>query len=117
MWVLIMLTGILVVALSISEQVKKNRDSINVLESSIRSSYDDNIRNEVESVVTLLDGINAKYEAGEFTLDEAKKHAADLVRGIRYGEDAYFWIDTVEGDNVVLLGRIQKERTDIIFRM
>jgi len=27
-----------------------------------------------------------------------------LVRGLKYGENGYFWIDTYEGDNIVLLG-------------
>ena len=27
-----------------------------------------------------------------------------MVRELRYGDSGYFWIDTYEGDNVVLLG-------------
>ena len=42
---------------------------------------------------------------GAYTEEEAKKLAADLVRELRYGESGYFWIDTCEGDNVVLLGQ------------
>lgn len=44
------------------------------------------------------------YKAGTYTLDEAKKIAADEVRQMRYGEAGYFWIDQSDGTNVVLLG-------------
>ncbi|KLU67102.1 methyl-accepting chemotaxis protein 4 [Desulfosporosinus acididurans] len=35
--------------------------------------------------------------------------AADLVRNLRYDQENYFWIDTTEGVNVVLLGRTANE--------
>lgn len=78
--------------------------SLNVLEKSVRQKYDDNIKNQVTGIVSLLDNIYKQYEAGQYTLEEAKKLCADLVRDMRYGEGGYFWIDTVEGVNVVLLG-------------
>jgi methyl-accepting chemotaxis protein len=63
-----------------------------------------NIKNQVENVITLINNIYNKQVAGEYTEEEAKKLAADLVRELRYGEGNYFWIDTYEGDNIVLLG-------------
>lgn len=74
------------------------------LDETIRTDYDNNIKNQVQNVITLLDKINKQYEEGTYTLEEAKKLAADLVRELRYGENGYFWIDTVDGTNVVLLG-------------
>lgn len=52
----------------------------------------------------MLDKYNKDYEAGKFTLEEAKKAAADTLRDLRYGEEGYFWADEVNGTNVVLLG-------------
>ena len=47
-----------------------------------------------------------RYQAGEMTLDEAKKESADIIRELRYNEgNGYFWVDTSDGINVVLLGR------------
>ncbi len=63
------------------------------------------IRSEVETAVSMLQGIYAKYQHGEMTLEKAKKLAADLLRDLRYGTDGYFWADTTEGVNVVLYGR------------
>lgn len=83
-------------------QIKNN--SLTTLEKSMRDDYDKQIKNEVETAVTLLDGINKKYEKGEMTLDQAKKEGADLLRGLKYNKDSYFWADTTEGVNVVLNG-------------
>ena len=48
----------------------------------------------------------ARYQAGEMSLEQAKKESADIIRELRYNEGSgYFWVDTSEGVNVVLLGR------------
>ena len=68
-------------------------------------SYDLGIQNEVESAISVLEGINKRYQKGELKLQEAKKLGADLLRDMRYGKEGYFWADTLEGINVVLLGK------------
>ena len=80
------------------------QDALVELEKQVRADYDQNIKEQVEGVISLLTAINAQYEAGTYTLEEAKKLAADQVRGMRYGESGYFWIDQLDGTNVVLLG-------------
>ena len=74
------------------------------LETSIRSNYDSNIKQQVNCVISLLDQINSEYEAGKYSLDEAKELAATQVRALRYSDGGYFWIDQSDGVNVVLLG-------------
>lgn len=78
--------------------------SVQTMRQTLYDDYDEQIKGETENVITLLEGIYAKQQSGEYTEEEAKKLAADLVRDIRYGESGYFWIDTYEGTNVVLLG-------------
>lgn len=90
--------------ISIYNEININKKDVASIDEIIRKKYDDNIRNQVETVITLLEAINKKYESGEITLEEAKKLAADLVRNLRYESDGYFWIDTLDGTNVVLLG-------------
>jgi methyl-accepting chemotaxis protein len=90
--------------LSLTNQIKYSDESIADLEDSIRTSYDLNIKNQVENAVSLINNIYNKQVAGEYSEEEAKKLAADLVRELRYGDNGYFWIDTYEGDNIVLLG-------------
>lgn len=91
-----------------SVNMLKMEQSYNYSTKSMREAlyndYDEQIKGQVENVITLLDGIYAKQQSGEYTEQEAKKLAADIVRDLRYGKSGYFWIDTYEGDNVVLLG-------------
>lgn len=100
--VFIAITGIAVI--NIQKQGEANRVSLEVLEKTVRQDYDEYIKSQVSNVITLLEGINKKYKNGEYTLEEAKKLSADLVRDLRYKDGGYFWIDTTDGQNVVLLG-------------
>ncbi len=70
----------------------------------LNEDYDMKIKEQVEIVIGMIDTINKKTEIGKLTVDEAKKQSADLVRELKFGEEGYFWIDTVEGENIVLLG-------------
>lgn len=101
----LLIAAIIMALVSINNQVKSSEEKLKEAEDVIRANYDNNIKNQVENVITLLDGIEAKRAAGEYTLEEAQKLAADIVRGLKYGENGYFWIDTYEGVNVVLLGK------------
>ena len=99
------LIGILIIAgVSIVNFKKQIINTADLVESSIRSEYDTNIKNQIENTLSLDNAIYEQYQLGEYTLDEAKKIAADLVRSLRYGENGYFWIDTYDGTNIVLLG-------------
>ncbi len=98
--------------LSLTNQIKYSKESLADLEESIRISYDLNIKNQVENAVSLINHIYNKQVEGVYTEEEAKKLAADLVRELRYGENGYFWIDTYEGVNVVLLGKKETEGTN-----
>lgn len=79
-------------------------NALNIIENDMRSSYDEQIKSQVDNVISLCRGIYNQYEAGEYTLEEAKKLAADQIRDLRYGNNGYFWVDTYDGTNVVLLG-------------
>jgi len=103
--VILLVATVIMALVSINNQIKTSRVNLERVEEQIRQSYDINIKNQVENVISLLDGIEAKRAAGEYTLEEAQKLAADMVRGLKYGDSGYFWIDTYEGVNVVLLGK------------
>ncbi len=69
-------------------------------------SYDLSIKNQVETSISVLEEINKRYEkGGELKLEEAKSLGANLLRDMRYGKEGYFWADTLEGVNIVLLGK------------
>ena len=70
------------------------------------------IKSETETVISMLQGIADRQQAGEMTLEQAKNLGAGLLRGMTYGNDGYFWADTVEGVNVVLYGNKDVEGTN-----
>lgn len=93
---------------------KTNNDRINQLEDQLRQGYDTNIKHQVEIVVSELTGIMNQVDKGIITKSEAEVIAADVVRNAKYGESGYFWADTRDGVNVVLLGRENVEGTSRI---
>ncbi len=91
--------------ISIIELKSNNTAALDSLETTLRADYDGMIKGQVENVISLTQTIYDKYKAGTYTEDEAKKLAADEIRSLRYGDSGYFWVDTYEGNNVVLLGK------------
>ena len=79
-------------------------NALDIIENDMRSSYDEQIKAQVDNVISLCQSIYNRYEKGEYTLDEAEKLAADQIRDLRYGNNGYFWVDTYDGTNVVLFG-------------
>lgn len=105
--IIIMLVAALVVGgsiVSVENMMKVKDQAIKSMEEATRAEYDQSIKEQVDGVISLLDTINNQYKAGKYTLEEAKKLAADEVREMRYGDAGYFWIDQSDGTNIVLLG-------------
>lgn len=100
----LVLCAIILVFLSIYQQRKLIDDSLNIFGQNMKQNYDLQIKNQVDNAISTIQKVYDDYEKGIYTEDEAKKLAADLVRDMRYGDAGYFWIDTYNGDNVVLLG-------------
>lgn len=84
---------------------QQNAKNIHELETTLRIDYDENIKNEVATMISILQIYYNKYENGEMTLEQSKTLAADVLRKARYRKDGYFWVDTSKGINVVLLGK------------
>ena len=101
---MVILLVVLASVVSINNMNQVKDKALETIDASSRQSYDDSIKQQVSVVISLLSEINDEYKAGTYTLDEAKKIAADEVRQMRYGDAGYFWIDQSDGTNVVLLG-------------
>ena len=106
--IIVMLTTIvaLVLCAVISSESMKQLQSkaLETLETDERASYDEQIKQQVDNVISLCQTIYDQYQAGVYTEEEAKKLAADEIRQLRYGDAGYFWVDQYDGTNVVLLG-------------
>ncbi len=72
----------------------------------LRFDVERELKIETETAVSIVNQVYERQKKGELTEVQARKLAADLVRDLRYDNgDGYFWVDTYEGVNVVLLGR------------
>ncbi len=100
---LIMFAGFLTITIISLNKIKNQ--NILLLETNLRSDFDLNAKNQVQTAISLIESFHKKEMSGELNQEQAKKMAADAIRDLRYGEEGYFWIDTKEGINVVLLGR------------
>ncbi|MBR1419733.1 MAG: cache domain-containing protein [Selenomonadaceae bacterium] len=80
------------------------------LRDSLVTDIENQLRQETETAISGVNQIYRQQQAGLLTEEQAKIAAADLVRNLRYDNGAgYFWVDTYEGVNVVLLGRQETE--------
>ena len=100
--VIILVTFESLISIKNMDQLKDK--ALETMDTSSRQNYDDSIKEQVGVVISLLSEINNEYKSGKYTLDEAKKIAADEIRQMRYGEAGYFWVDQSDGKNIVLLG-------------
>ena len=99
------IVALVLCAIISSESMKQLQSkALETLEAYERASYDEQIKQQVDNVISLCQTIYDQYQAGVYTEEEAKKLAADEIRQLRYGDAGYFWVDQYDGTNVVLLG-------------
>lgn len=91
---------------------QSTQEQIREVEKELMSSFDRLLQSQVETAITMLQGYADKVTAGELTETEARQLAADVLRGIKYGNGDYFWADTREGVNIVLPGKKEVEGTN-----
>ena len=81
-----------------------NGKMVTNLDKTMRNNFDNQIKYQVETVITMLNSINDKVESGQITIEEGKFEAKTLIRGLKYGQDGFFTVDTEEGVNVASNG-------------
>ena len=93
--------------------VRDNHAQLATYRADLEDSVGSQLKGETEVAYGIIEEYYKKQQAGELTEDQAKKEAADRVRDLRYDDGkGYFWIDTEDGNNVVLLGRKDVEGTN-----
>ena len=75
-------------------------------------SYDEKIQWQVQNVLSLIKTYDSIYSGEGLSLDERKARIKEIVRGLRYGTEGYFWIDTYAGENVLLPPKPETEGTN-----
>ncbi|MDS0525601.1 methyl-accepting chemotaxis protein [Clostridium sp. SHJSY1] len=97
-------TAFIIGAVVTTQNYYSNKEMLETLRSTMNDNFDAKIKEQVENAISMLDGVNKRYEKGEITLSQAKELGANLLRGLKYGNGGYFWADTEDGTNVVLNG-------------
>ena len=105
-----LITMICIGALFLVEMMEEADEQIEEVRVTLTADVEREIKIQTETAVSLIDEIYKRQQAGLLTEAQAKQEAAALVRDLRYDDGAgYFWIDTYDGVNVVLLGRKETE--------
>ena len=92
-------------AISLQQYTSSYSSFLESYRHSLFSDFDSQAKSQVQSAVSMLQQIYQKEQEGKLSPEESRKVAADLLRGMKYGETGYFWADTTDGTNVVLLGK------------
>ncbi|SDP59318.1 methyl-accepting chemotaxis protein [Selenomonas ruminantium] len=100
------LTTICVSAAFIMNLKSESERQVAAVKQTMIEDVERELKIETETAISLIKQVYDRQQKGELTEEQARKEAADLVRNLRYDDGkGYFWIDTYEGVNVVLLGR------------
>ncbi|MCR4705798.1 MAG: cache domain-containing protein [Lachnospiraceae bacterium] len=102
----VIVTGVVISVFSITNTIKTNDEQSDTYGTRLLEDIKTELKNETQEAMSICAVMNARYEAGEMTKEEAMKESAELIRELKYNDGSgYFWVDTSKGINVVLLGR------------
>lgn len=100
---------VLLLTNQIKDLLNEVNEDIDLLEDEIFSSYDVNIKNQVENAKSVLNHFYNQFKDGKLSEEEAKKLAVETLRDVTYDLNGYFWIDTTEYELILLPPRPEQE--------
>jgi methyl-accepting chemotaxis protein len=77
---------------------KTNEKQTLTIKETLTSDYDDKIKSEVETAITIVNFYYESFKEGKMTEAEAQDTAKAAVKALLYNEDGYFWIDDTDGN-------------------
>ena len=102
----VVITAISIAGFNMFNTIRNNSKQMEDYENRLREDIMNELKNETQEAMSICQVMYDRHVAGEMTMEEAQKQAADIIRELRYNDgDGYFWVDTSQGINVVLLGR------------
>ena len=102
----VVITTISIAGFNMYSTIQTNASQTEAYESRLREDIMTELKNETQVAMSICQVMYDRHLAGEMTMEEAQKEAADIIRELKYNDGAgYFWVDTSNGINVVLLGR------------
>ena len=101
-----LITMICIAGIFLKNMADQSEQQVTSYRESLLSDVQRELKMETQIAVSLVDEIHKRQQAGLITEEQARIEAAALVRDLRFDDGAgYFYADTYEGVNVVLLGR------------
>ena len=101
-----LLTTLCIGIMMVYSMVDESKRQVETYRATLTQDIEKQLKDQTESAVSVINYVYSLQQNGTLTEEQAKKEAADRVRAMRYDNGAgYFWIDTYDGVNVVLLGR------------
>ncbi len=102
----VVITAISIAGFNMYSTIQTNASQTEAYVSRLREDIMTELKNETQEAMSICQVMYDRHLAGEMTMEEAQKEAADIIRELKYNDGAgYFWVDTSNGINVVLLGR------------
>ncbi|MDQ0203344.1 methyl-accepting chemotaxis protein [Pectinatus haikarae] len=90
----------------IYNMIRNSENQIADYRQTLVENVDRELKRQTEIAMSLIKDVYSKQQSGMITEAQAKVQAASLIRQLRYDDGrGYFWIDTYDGVNVVLMGR------------
>ena len=100
------MTTLCVSAVFIMNLKSESERQVATIRQTLTEDVERELKIETETAVSIIKQVYNRQQKGELTEEQAKKMAADYIRDLRYDDGkGYFWVDTYDGVNVVLLGR------------
>ena len=104
--IIVVITGVLILLISAYNITANNKEQQEAYREQLEEDVENQLQYLTEEAVSVIQSVYDLQVQGVYTESEAKELAADLVRNMRYDDgNGYFFVDTSEGVNVVLLGR------------
>ncbi len=99
---LLVIFSILFTLMSVKNLVRQQKHTLEKQRELLLSGYDDKIKWQIQNVISLIKTYDELYTNQGYSLSERQSKIKEIIRGLRYGTEGYFWIDTFDGINVLL---------------
>ena len=93
-------TLVIIITISLFSISRYSSQLLELNKDIIFNDYDKNVKNQVENVISLIESVYRYQKTNSLTDDQGKQLAGELVRGLKYDKNGYFWIDDYEGMNI-----------------
>jgi len=87
-------------AIALTQSYKTYTQATDDYRNALYADFDTLAKSEVQTAVSMLQGIYEKHQRGEFTLDQAKRTGAGLLMSLKFGKDGYVIAYTMDGVSI-----------------